>query len=232
MAPKDRKSKKSGSKGGADDVDALAAGMKAAAIVDNGRSCTGVLSSHPESRDVLITSFTLLYHGHQLLVDAELQLNFGRWDPCSLHGGSLPALCSVLCMAAWHLCALCPHGCLAPAWHARDPVLPASQESQRSGMCHVAVVCGRMPPVFGGSPCGAFPNQCGASPNPCGASPSPCGASLVPAPCPCGPSPLPALPPGCMSHHVGGRVMPHPSCAHCPLPPLQAVRPAGTQRLR
>ena len=31
-----------------------------------------------ESRDVLITSFTLLFHGHQLLVDGELQLNFGR----------------------------------------------------------------------------------------------------------------------------------------------------------
>ncbi len=46
--------------------------------VDNGRSCTGVLSSHPESRDVHISSFTLLYHGHQLLVDAELELNFGR----------------------------------------------------------------------------------------------------------------------------------------------------------
>ena len=103
MAPKDRKSKKGGSKGGADDVDALAAGMKAAAIVDNGRSCTGVLSSHPESRDVLITSFTLLYHGHQLLVDAELQLNFGRWDPCSLHD-CMAALCRLfaLCFAWLH----------------------------------------------------------------------------------------------------------------------------------
>ena len=116
MAPKDRKSKKGGSKGGADDVDALAAGMKAAAIVDNGRSCTGVLSSHPESRDVLITSFTLLYHGHQLLVDAELQLNFGRWEPCILVPciQCMAALCTVFCTAAWLLCFrmadLLPHG--------------------------------------------------------------------------------------------------------------------------
>lgn len=45
---------------------------------DNGRSCTGVLGSHPQSRDVHIESFTLLYHGHDLLVDATLELNHGR----------------------------------------------------------------------------------------------------------------------------------------------------------
>eukprot|EP00197_Chlamydomonas_leiostraca_P012156 CAMPEP_0202866876 /NCGR_PEP_ID=MMETSP1391-20130828/8410_1 /ASSEMBLY_ACC=CAM_ASM_000867 /TAXON_ID=1034604 /ORGANISM="Chlamydomonas leiostraca, Strain SAG 11-49" /LENGTH=447 /DNA_ID=CAMNT_0049546863 /DNA_START=81 /DNA_END=1420 /DNA_ORIENTATION=- len=45
---------------------------------DNGRSCTGVLASHPQSRDVHIDSFTLLYHGHDLLVDARLELNHGR----------------------------------------------------------------------------------------------------------------------------------------------------------
>ena len=79
MAPKDRKGKK-GSKGGADEAaEALAGELAKKAAVDNGRSCTGVLSSHPESRDCHISSFTLLYHGHQLLVDAELQLNFGRW---------------------------------------------------------------------------------------------------------------------------------------------------------
>lgn len=48
------------------------------ATVDTGRSCTGVLRSHPQSRDVHVSSFTLLYHGHMLLEDAELELNFGR----------------------------------------------------------------------------------------------------------------------------------------------------------
>ncbi|KAL6753118.1 P-loop containing nucleoside triphosphate hydrolase protein [Haematococcus lacustris] len=46
--------------------------------VDNGRSCTGVLASHPQSRDLHVHSFTLLYHGHELLVDASLELNHGR----------------------------------------------------------------------------------------------------------------------------------------------------------
>jgi ATP-binding cassette subfamily F protein 2 len=47
------------------------------AVADE-RSCTGVLTSHPQSRDVHIESFTLLFHGHQLLEDARLELNYGR----------------------------------------------------------------------------------------------------------------------------------------------------------
>jgi ABC-type molybdenum transport system ATPase subunit/photorepair protein PhrA len=46
--------------------------------LDSDRSCTGVLTSHPESRDVHIESFTMLFHGHQLLEDTRLELNFGR----------------------------------------------------------------------------------------------------------------------------------------------------------
>jgi ATP-binding cassette subfamily F protein 2 len=81
MAP-DRKSKKKvASKGGAD-VDYVTNSLKET-VIDNGRSCTGVLTSHPESRDAQISSFTLLFHGHQLLVDAELELNFGRCVPHS-----------------------------------------------------------------------------------------------------------------------------------------------------
>lgn len=45
---------------------------------DHGRSTTGILSSHPQSRDVQIDSFTLLYHGHELLQDSKLELNYGR----------------------------------------------------------------------------------------------------------------------------------------------------------
>lgn len=45
---------------------------------DHGRSTTGILASHPQSRDVQIDSFTLLFHGHELLTDTRLELNFGR----------------------------------------------------------------------------------------------------------------------------------------------------------
>eukprot|EP00201_Polytomella_parva_P020745 CAMPEP_0175039446 /NCGR_PEP_ID=MMETSP0052_2-20121109/586_1 /TAXON_ID=51329 ORGANISM="Polytomella parva, Strain SAG 63-3" /NCGR_SAMPLE_ID=MMETSP0052_2 /ASSEMBLY_ACC=CAM_ASM_000194 /LENGTH=607 /DNA_ID=CAMNT_0016301295 /DNA_START=188 /DNA_END=2011 /DNA_ORIENTATION=+ len=54
------------------------AGVEIDKEVDTGRSCTGVLASHPQSRDIHVTSFTLLYHGHDLLVDANLELNHGR----------------------------------------------------------------------------------------------------------------------------------------------------------
>lgn len=37
-----------------------------------------MLASHPQSRDVQIDSFSLLFHGHELLADTRLELNFGR----------------------------------------------------------------------------------------------------------------------------------------------------------
>lgn len=45
----------------------------------NDRSTTGVLTSHPQSRDVHFESFSLLFHGHVLLQDTVLELNYGRW---------------------------------------------------------------------------------------------------------------------------------------------------------
>ena len=42
------------------------------------RTVTGVLTSHPQSRDVHIESVTLLFHGHQLLEDTAIELNHGR----------------------------------------------------------------------------------------------------------------------------------------------------------
>ena len=42
------------------------------------RTVTGVLTSHPQSRDVHIESVTLLFHGHQLLEDTAVELNHGR----------------------------------------------------------------------------------------------------------------------------------------------------------
>lgn len=44
----------------------------------NDRSCTGILTSHPQSRDIHFQSFTLLFHGHEILTDADLELNYGR----------------------------------------------------------------------------------------------------------------------------------------------------------
>ncbi|KAK7404779.1 hypothetical protein VNO78_05737 [Psophocarpus tetragonolobus] len=63
-----------------------AASSKAADKAANGianmqisdRTCTGVLCSHPLSRDVRIESLSVTFHGHDLIVDSELELNYGR----------------------------------------------------------------------------------------------------------------------------------------------------------
>ncbi|KAF5447257.1 hypothetical protein F2P56_032825 [Juglans regia] len=57
-------------------VEKLANGFDAFAISD--RTCTGVLCSHPLSRDIRIESLSVTFHGHDLIVDSELELNYGR----------------------------------------------------------------------------------------------------------------------------------------------------------
>jgi len=42
------------------------------------RAVTGVLASHPDSRDVHIDSLSITFHGAELLVDTRLELNNGR----------------------------------------------------------------------------------------------------------------------------------------------------------
>ncbi|KAH7404179.1 hypothetical protein KP509_15G013900 [Ceratopteris richardii] len=42
------------------------------------RTCTGVLASHPQSRDIHIESLSVTFHGHDLIVDSSLELNYGR----------------------------------------------------------------------------------------------------------------------------------------------------------
>ncbi|KMZ72065.1 ATP-binding cassette [Zostera marina] len=42
------------------------------------RNCTGVLCSHPLSRDIHIESLSVTFHGHDLIVDSDLELNYGR----------------------------------------------------------------------------------------------------------------------------------------------------------
>ena len=42
------------------------------------RSVTGVLASHPDSRDVHIHNLSILFHGAELLTESTLELNVGR----------------------------------------------------------------------------------------------------------------------------------------------------------
>ena len=42
------------------------------------RTCTGQLTSHPQSRDIQFENFSLLFHGHELIQDSTLELNYGR----------------------------------------------------------------------------------------------------------------------------------------------------------
>uniref|UniRef100_A0A0V0HGC8 Putative ovule protein n=1 Tax=Solanum chacoense TaxID=4108 RepID=A0A0V0HGC8_SOLCH len=58
------------------DVDELTNGVGDIQLSD--RTCTGVLCSHPLSRDIRIESLSLTFHGHDLIVDSELELNYGR----------------------------------------------------------------------------------------------------------------------------------------------------------
>lgn len=58
-------------------------GANGAAEDISDRTVTGVLTSHPQSRDVHIESVTLLFHGHQLLEDTSVELNHGRLAPWS-----------------------------------------------------------------------------------------------------------------------------------------------------
>ncbi|CAL5000481.1 unnamed protein product [Urochloa decumbens] len=73
-APAAPSSSSSSKKGGAapNSIDAVAA------LKLSDRTCTGVLASHPLSRDIHIDSLSLTFHGHDLIVDSELELNYGR----------------------------------------------------------------------------------------------------------------------------------------------------------
>eukprot|EP00494_Astrolonche_serrata_P005859 UN05876 len=52
-------------------ADKAANGIAALNLSD--RTCTGVLASHPLSRDIHIESLSLTFHGHDLIVDSELE---------------------------------------------------------------------------------------------------------------------------------------------------------------
>lgn len=57
-------------------VNKVSDGMDALKLSD--RTCTAVLTSHPQSRDIHIESLSLTFHGHDLIVDSDLELNYGR----------------------------------------------------------------------------------------------------------------------------------------------------------
>ncbi|KAK2189150.1 hypothetical protein NP493_114g03068 [Ridgeia piscesae] len=61
------------------------------------RSVSGALASHPESRDLQIINFSILFHGAELLVDTTLELNSGRsYGLLGLNGCGKSSLMSVL----------------------------------------------------------------------------------------------------------------------------------------
>jgi len=61
------------------------------------RTCTGVLASHPKARDIHIESLSVTFHGHDLIVDASLELNFGRrYGLLGLNGCGKSTLLSAL----------------------------------------------------------------------------------------------------------------------------------------
>lgn len=59
-------------------VSDLTVHMEEMDITSQNRSVTGVLASHPDSRDVHIHNLSILFHGVELLVDCDLELNVGR----------------------------------------------------------------------------------------------------------------------------------------------------------
>ncbi|KAL5007182.1 hypothetical protein ScPMuIL_015988 [Solemya velum] len=61
------------------------------------RSCTGVLSSHQDSRDLHIHNLSITFHGAELLTDTSLELNMGRrYGLIGLNGCGKSTLLNVL----------------------------------------------------------------------------------------------------------------------------------------
>lgn len=52
--------------------------LEAMTLLAKHRACTGVLASHPDSRDVHIDNLSITFHGVVLLDDTKLELNVGR----------------------------------------------------------------------------------------------------------------------------------------------------------
>ncbi|GAB1603570.1 ATP-binding cassette sub-family F member 2-like [Argonauta hians] len=59
-------------------VDGITKQMDELELISQHRSCTGVLASHPDSRDLHIDNLSITFHGAELLADTKLELNVGR----------------------------------------------------------------------------------------------------------------------------------------------------------
>ena len=61
------------------------------------RTCTGVLTSHPQSRDLKLYNFSINFHGMELLHDTHLELNAGnRYGLIGANGSGKSTLLAVL----------------------------------------------------------------------------------------------------------------------------------------
>ena len=63
------------------------------------RAVTGVLASHPDSRDVQVSQLAITFHGAEILTDTTLELNVGRrYGLVGLNGcGELPEMVLFQC---------------------------------------------------------------------------------------------------------------------------------------
>ena len=66
------------SNGQAEGADGVPMDRQLEEMVLSERTCTGILTSHPQSRDIQFENFSLLFHGHELISDTNLNLNYGR----------------------------------------------------------------------------------------------------------------------------------------------------------
>lgn len=66
------------SNGQTEGTDAVPVERQMEDMVLSERTCTGILTSHPQSRDIQFENFSLLFHGHELISDTNLELNYGR----------------------------------------------------------------------------------------------------------------------------------------------------------
>jgi len=66
-------------------------------IKDSGRSVTGVLSSHPENRDLKLINFSIIFQGVEILVDTKLELSTGnRYGFVGLNGSGKSTVMNVI----------------------------------------------------------------------------------------------------------------------------------------
>jgi len=66
-------------------------------VINLNRNVTGVLVSHPQSRDIQVDSFSLQNYGHELIHESRLELNYGlRYGLLGANGCGKSTLMDVL----------------------------------------------------------------------------------------------------------------------------------------